>query len=62
MKVHHTVARAPQAPKPGQIYGARLLGITLNGKSVTLRWTIYGRKNRGRKDGKGKAKAQPVNA
>jgi len=52
MKVHHTIARAIKAPKPEKIYGARVVGLSLNGASVTVSWAIFGRKNRKRKSSK----------
>lgn len=49
--VRNVVKSAPKTPQPGKVYGARMDGLTLNGKSVTAHWVIYGHKNRGRKKG-----------
>ena len=53
MKTTNIIKRAPKVPQPGTTYGARVGGIRLRAKGVTIEWVIYSHKRRAKK---GKAK------
>lgn len=57
MKVFNAVKRAPKNPRPGQVYGAKMEGLTLNGKSITAQWAIFPHKNRRKRGGKSQKQA-----
>lgn len=49
MKIKHTIDRAIQAPDTTKVYGARVVGVKLNGQVLEYSWAVFARKMRTKK-------------